>query len=58
MDLAFTTFEVASVALAVWIGAAIVVDAESNWLEVSLLPKQRSAGAARPETDKVKQRRE
>jgi len=34
------------------------VAAESNWLEVSLLPKQRSAGAARPETDKVKQRRE
>ncbi len=37
MDLAFTTFEVASVALAVWIGAAIVVDAESNWLEGALL---------------------
>ena len=37
MDLAFTSFEVASVALAVWIGAAIVVDAESNWLEGALL---------------------
>ncbi len=37
MDLAFSTFEVASVALAVWIGAAIVVDAESNWLEGALL---------------------
>jgi Ca2+:H+ antiporter len=37
MDLAFTTFEVASVALAVWIGAAIVFDAESNWLEGALL---------------------
>ncbi|HET7551532.1 MAG TPA: calcium/proton exchanger [Gemmatimonadaceae bacterium] len=37
MDLAFTTFEVASVALAVWIGAAIVIDAESNWLEGALL---------------------
>jgi Ca2+:H+ antiporter len=37
MDLAFTNFEVASVALAVWIGAAIVVDAESNWLEGALL---------------------
>jgi Ca2+:H+ antiporter len=37
MDLAFTTFEVASVALAVWIGSAIVFDAESNWLEGALL---------------------
>ena len=37
MDLAFTAFEVASVALAVWIGATIVVDAESNWLEGALL---------------------
>lgn len=37
MDLAFTTFEVASVALAVWIGTAIVFDAESNWLEGALL---------------------
>jgi Ca2+:H+ antiporter len=37
LDLAFGTFEVASVALAVWITSAIVVDAESNWLEGSLL---------------------
>ena len=33
LDLAFGTFEVASVALAVWITSAIVQDAESNWLE-------------------------
>ncbi|HEX6535634.1 MAG TPA: calcium/proton exchanger [Gemmatimonadaceae bacterium] len=37
MDLAFTTFEVASVALAVWIAAVIAFDAESNWLEGALL---------------------
>jgi Ca2+:H+ antiporter len=37
MDLAFTTFEVASVALAVWIAAVIVFDAESNWLEGAFL---------------------
>jgi Ca2+:H+ antiporter len=37
MDLAFTTFEVASVALAVWIAAVIVADAESNWLEGAFL---------------------
>jgi Ca2+:H+ antiporter len=37
MDLAFGTFEVASVTLAVWITSAIVIDAESNWLEGSFL---------------------
>ncbi|HEU4642380.1 MAG TPA: calcium/proton exchanger [Gemmatimonadaceae bacterium] len=37
MDLAFTTFEVASVALAVWIAAVIAFDAESNWLEGAFL---------------------
>jgi Ca2+:H+ antiporter len=37
LDLAFGTFEVASVALAVWITSAIIVDAESNWLEGSFL---------------------
>jgi Ca2+:H+ antiporter len=37
LDLAFGTFEVASVTLAVWITSAIVVDAESNWLEGALL---------------------
>jgi Ca2+:H+ antiporter len=37
MDLAFGTFEVASVALAVWITSAIVIDAESNWLEGAFL---------------------
>jgi Ca2+:H+ antiporter len=37
MDLAFTTFEVVAVALAVWIAAAIVVDGESNWLEGAYL---------------------
>jgi len=37
MDLAFSTFEVASVALAVWIASTIVADAESNWLEGALL---------------------
>jgi Ca2+:H+ antiporter len=37
MDLAFSTFEVASVALAVWIASEIVHDGESNWLEGALL---------------------
>ena len=37
MDLAFTTFEVAAVALAVWMASSIVVDAESNWLEGAYL---------------------
>jgi Ca2+:H+ antiporter len=37
MDLAFTTFEVASVALAVGIASAIAVDARSNWLEGAFL---------------------
>ncbi len=37
MDLAFTTLEVASVALAVLIATVIVRDAESNWLEGALL---------------------
>ena len=37
MDLAFSTFEVASVGLAVWIAAVIVQDGESNWLEGAFL---------------------
>jgi Ca2+:H+ antiporter len=37
MDLAFSTFEVVAVALAVWIVSSIVRDAESNWLEGALL---------------------
>jgi Ca2+:H+ antiporter len=37
MDLAFGTFEVASVTLAVWITSATVIDAESNWLEGAFL---------------------
>jgi Ca2+:H+ antiporter len=37
LDLAFGTFEVASVSLAVWITSAIVIDAESNWLEGAFL---------------------
>jgi Ca2+:H+ antiporter len=37
MDLAFHTFEVASVVLAVWITSVVVHDAESNWLEGALL---------------------
>ena len=37
MDLAFTSFEVVAVALAVWIASAIVVDGESNWLEGAYL---------------------
>ena len=47
MDLAFTTFEVVSVALAVWIGSTIVLDAESNWLEgASLLAVYAILGVA------------
>lgn len=37
MDLAFQTFEVASVVLAVWIASVIVFDARSNWLEGAFL---------------------
>lgn len=37
MDLAFTTFEVAAVVLAVWIASSIVFDGESNWLEGAYL---------------------
>lgn len=37
MDLAFTTLEVASVVLAVWIASMIALDAASNWLEGALL---------------------
>lgn len=37
LDLAFGFFEVASVTLAVWITSAIVLDAESNWLEGAFL---------------------
>lgn len=37
MDLAFRTFEVASVALAVGIATVVVLDAESNWLEGAFL---------------------
>ena len=37
MDLAFSTFEVVSVALAVAVSAAVVRDAESNWLEGAFL---------------------
>lgn len=37
MDLAFTTFEVVSVALAVAVAASVVNDAESNWLEGAFL---------------------
>ena len=37
MDLAFSVFEVVSVALAVWIASVIVQDAESNWLEGAFL---------------------
>jgi Ca2+:H+ antiporter len=37
LDLAFSTFEVASVTLAVWITSTIVHDAESNWLEGAFL---------------------
>ena len=37
MDLAFSTFEVVSVALAVAVAAAVMLDAESNWLEGAFL---------------------
>jgi Ca2+:H+ antiporter len=37
MDLAFSAFEVVSVALAVAVAAAVVRDAESNWLEGAFL---------------------
>ena len=37
MDLAFSTFEVIAVALAVAIGGSVVRDAESDWLEGALL---------------------
>lgn len=37
MDLAFSTFEVVSVALAVAVAATVVRDAESNWLEGAFL---------------------
>lgn len=37
MDLAFSTFEVASVAMAVWVASVIAIDGESNWLEGALL---------------------
>jgi Ca2+:H+ antiporter len=37
MDLAFTTMEVASVALAVAVASSVMRDAESNWLEGGFL---------------------
>jgi len=37
MDLAFSSFESVSVALAVWIAAVVVQDGESNWLEGAFL---------------------
>ena len=37
MDLAFSTFEVVSVALAVAVAASVMRDAESNWLEGAFL---------------------
>jgi len=37
MNLAFTTFEVAAIVLAVWIASSIVFDGESNWLEGAYL---------------------
>ena len=37
MDLAFTTMEVASIALAVGVGSSVIRDAESNWLEGAFL---------------------
>jgi len=37
MDLAFTTFEVTAVALAVAVATAVVRDAESDWLEGAFL---------------------
>jgi len=37
MDLAFTTMEVASVALAVAVASSVMRDSESNWLEGAFL---------------------
>jgi Ca2+:H+ antiporter len=37
MDLAFTTMEVASIALAVGVASSVIRDAESNWLEGAFL---------------------
>ncbi len=37
MDLAFTTMEVASIALAVAVASSVIRDAESNWLEGAFL---------------------
>jgi Ca2+:H+ antiporter len=37
MDLAFTTMEVASIALAVTVTSSVIRDAETNWLEGALL---------------------
>jgi Ca2+:H+ antiporter len=37
MDLAFSAFEVVSVALAVGVASAVMRDAESNWLEGAFL---------------------
>ena len=37
MDLAFTTMEVASIALAVLVTSSVIRDAESNWLEGAFL---------------------
>jgi Ca2+:H+ antiporter len=37
MDLAFSTFEVVSVALAVAVATTVVRDAESHWLEGAFL---------------------
>jgi len=37
MDLAFTTMEVASIALAVLVTSSVIRDAETNWLEGALL---------------------
>ena len=37
MDLAFTTLEVASVALAVGVASSVMQDNESNWLEGTFL---------------------
>jgi Ca2+:H+ antiporter len=33
MDLAFSTMEVTSIALSVWVASSVIRDAESNWLE-------------------------
>ncbi len=37
MDLAFTTMEVASIALAVLVTSSVIRGAETNWLEGALL---------------------